>query len=157
MVRVVRSAEDHALAAAVGTAMRSPCAKSKRGVVIFKGTYVLAAGYNHPPSPMRCDASPECYEACGKICVHAEVAALRCLSSCAENLEMLHVKVIDGVAVPSGPPSCWQCSREILDSGQFSRVWLLHERGLVAYTPLEFHEATLRHHGLPVARDGRAL
>lgn len=64
---------------------------------------------------------------------------------------MLHVKVVEGIGVPSGLPSCWQCSREILVSG-LSWFWLFHDDGLKKYSPVDFHEQTLRNVGLPVLR-----
>jgi hypothetical protein len=68
-----------------------------------------------------------------------------------EGLEMLHVKVTEHGSVPSGPPSCWQCSRHIVAAG-IKYMWLFHDDGLRRYDALEFHELTLRHHGLPVTR-----
>ena len=60
------------------------------------------------------------------------------------NLEILHVKINDKEeAVFSGPPSCWQCSRHILDLNQFKKIWLYHEDGLKSYSPKEFHDKTL--------------
>lgn len=153
---------------ALRIAMRSPCAKSKRGVIIIyeqrsnRELVVRAVGFNGPPPGFRCDASPWCRKVCGMLCNHAETEALRDLMSTqmlpAEDLHMLHVKAVDGVAVASGPPSCWQCSREILASGVIHKMWLLHEDVLsgaivpVAYSPDEFHEQTLQHCGLPVIR-----
>lgn len=132
----------------------SPCAKSKRGVVVFhRREGIVATGFNHPPQPFRCDGSEECRTHCNKVCVHAETAALHDLRRQLvplrpSTLEMLHVKVVEGVAVASGPPSCWQCSREILVA-RVSLVWLLHEEGLRSYTAEEFHTLTLQHCGLP--------
>ncbi len=86
-------------------AMRSPCAKSKRGAVLFaknarpieapptEGLHpehaaeirrqyaafpsgVIEVGHNSPPQPFTCDGSPACRRDCAKICVHAEAAAL---------------------------------------------------------------------------------
>ena len=148
---------ENALPVAVGVALDSTCAKSKRGVVLFSRAHgVLSSGYNGPPAPFSCDGSDRCRVACGKICVHAEMRAILALDSHARkvhakmnSLEMLHVKVDkDGYAVPSGPPSCWECSRHILEAG-ISYMWLLHEDGLRRYDAVEFHRLTLRHHGLP--------
>lgn len=69
-----------------------------------------------------------------------------------DGASMLHVKVIDGKAVPSGEPSCWQCSRLILASG-IKTMWLLHEDGLKAYTAKEFHMKTLEHCNLPAVEE----
>jgi deoxycytidylate deaminase len=149
--------EQQALERAVLVAPGSPCVKSKRGVVIFhRQQGVIAVGFNHPPQPFRCDGSMACQEACNRVCVHAESAALHALRRQLvplrpNSLEMLHVKVVDGAPVPSGLPSCWQCSREILEAG-IPMMWLLHEDGLQAYSAEGFHVQTLQQCGLPVIR-----
>ena len=176
---------------------KSPCTKSKRGVVIFSpprdrrqgGEDIWGEGYNAPPEPFRCDGSEACRAACGRICVHAEQAALldfwrgrrdaqargdprwpRLSDQWTRDegeaqLEMLHVKVVNGEAVPGGPPSCVECSKLILASG-LRAMWLYEVRPrddllgtpefiasldaeklyptLVRYTALEFHTETLR-------------
>lgn len=183
-----------ALTLAAQIATCSPCHKSKRGVVIFNKNGVFAAGYNQPPGGAPCANAPECREACGKVCVHAEQDALQHLlrvhdgailgnwtmrrteahddamnhlmgdrrsaivmARHDEPLSLLHVKVEDDKPVPSGPPSCWQCSREILHRGLVDRVYLLEGGDSVfsppklrSYTPQEFHAETMRHCGLPV-------
>jgi len=160
--------ENDALAAAVTVGSCSPCAKSKRGVVIFCRSGILSAGYNHQPEPMSCDGSERCREHCAKLCIHAEEDALQHVL-CGKDgeivsnwqgpivpylddapLQMLHVKVVDGKAVPSGNPSCWQCSRAILGFKKISRMWLLQERGLVSYEPSLFHSLSLANSGLPI-------
>jgi deoxycytidylate deaminase len=134
---------------AVQVALRSPCAKSRRGVVIFDEHGVIASGCNAQPAPFACDGSDACRAACGKLCVHAEAAALRDAGRFAvRGAHMLHVKAEKGVPVASGPPSCWQCSREILAAG-VAKVWLLHDDGVRGYTAVEFHRLTLQHCGLP--------
>lgn len=143
---------DMAIEAAIAVAQKSPCAKSKRGVVIFgPDTEFVAEGFNGPPRGFACDGSDACHAACGKVCVHAEQRALVEAESLPELTDLVHVKVVNGKAVPSGPPSCWQCSRAILGS-DVQRVWLLHDDGLRCYSPDEFHEQTLLHCGLPVIR-----
>ncbi len=143
------------VAAAVEAAKLSPCAKTQRGVVIWKEDVVCVAGCNHQPSPMVCDGSDECRAACGKLCIHAERHALNLAGERALGADLLHVKVADGKPVVSGSPSCWQCSRDILEAG-IRTVWLLQADGLVAYTAVEFHQLSLKHHGLPVitVKDG---
>jgi|SRR3990172_2331792 len=166
---------------AIETAKKSPCEKSKRGVVIWENEEAyyeepmvrpieLRTAFNGPPPGFACDGSSACREACGKICVHAESRALLEVWDTFFPTDILHVKVVGGAAVASGPPSCWQCSREILESG-IKLVWLLHapeqilgQRGdapqvqeceyglLVPYSAYAFHEATLRFNGLPVIR-----
>lgn len=145
---------ERALERAVQIGARSPCVKSKRGVVVFRSDsrYLAGEGYNAPPFPFVCDGSEACQTACGKVCVHAEQAVL---VGPHEGGEMLHVKVVDGVGVPSGPPSCADCSKLILESGEISAMWLYEDRGdgakLYRYTPVEFHRATLQTLGLPCA------
>jgi deoxycytidylate deaminase len=140
-------------------ALMSPCAKSKRGVVIFHPSgNIVAMGCNRPPrigwppqlhgveQTMRareCDGSAACRESCAKRCIHAESTAVRTLVySFAQTMlemrvtdqrrqramlgefELVHVKIgADGDLVAGGGPSCWQCSREILDVG-IGFVWL---------------------------------
>ena len=117
-----------AIAAAERQAQRSPCTKSKRGVVLFmpdpkagitRPPNVLGVGFNGPPPGFDCAHD----EHCGKLCVHAEIRAMRGVTE--PGLDMVHVKIgADGHVVAGGPPSCWQCSREIVDSGIVSNVWL---------------------------------
>lgn len=171
--------EHYALAAAMGEALLSPCAKSKRGAFIWQTpqvleesergrepyrAYLLAAidagsldcarGHNAQPAPFSCNGFSRCRKNCGKLCVHAEQAALDRLDSTdySQNLQMLHVKMVDGLAVPSGPPSCWQCSRAILARG-IQSMWLLHEDGLRRYSAEEFHRLTLENCGLTVGAE----
>jgi len=158
--------EQDALRHATLVGAQSPCAKSKRGVVVFlrdrtkfedPGEY--SVGTNEPPWPMACDGSEACRANCNKLCVHAEASALLNLigqeparppaPTRLDEFEMLHVKVVGGVAVPSGPPSCPYCSRLILKMG-LKAMWLLHEDGLRSYTAEEFHRLTLEHCGLPI-------
>lgn len=146
---------DDAIREATAVAMESPCAKSKRGVVIFTWREILARGHNHPPNGMACDGSDECRENCNKLCIHAEEDAqnnLRIDNFPSQMIHMLHVKAVDGAAVVSGPPSCWQCSRRILDRAVVEKVWLLHKDGPRCYPVQEFHDLTLQHCHLPVIR-----
>jgi len=155
--------EQDALKAAIATAVHSPCAKSKRGAVIWnRDLGVVAQGYNHPPHPYKCGVDEQCREACSKINIHAEQAALQdfYIFNCGKDLskfDMLHVEVEGSKPIPSGPPSCWQCSRHILESG-LSGMWLLTALGLQRYTAREFHETTLQNLGLPTTqRDNSEL
>lgn len=150
---VMRYSPEQALERAVNIACQSPCEKSKRGVVIWHPDLfdILCANNNHPPQGFVCDGSAECRANCGKHCVHAEMAALLDAKQGVHGYHMLHVKVVDGKAVPSGLPSCAECSKHILEAG-IRAVWLLHEEGLCAYRALEFHEMSLREKKLPVIR-----
>jgi deoxycytidylate deaminase len=138
--------------AALKAANSSPCAKSKRGAVVWEPLWgkILGVGHNAPPKPLQCDGSEECRASCGKVCVHAEMSALLAagLPGSGYALDVVHLKTVDGLPVPSGPPSCWQCSRNMAVAG-VEGVWLLHKDGWRRYEALEFHRLTLRHHGLP--------
>lgn len=151
--------EHDALKAATDAARMSPCAKSKRGVVVWTpASGVFSACHNAPPPGFRCDGSETCRASCSKVAVHAEQAAiLDChkYGKPVSRMEMLHVKVEkkDGtwVAVTSGGPSCPDCSKLIVESG-IAGMWL-YEDGpdgprLVRYTAAEFHDLTLKNCGL---------
>lgn len=138
--------------AAVTVACESPCEKSKRGVVILRlNGKVLGRGFNHPPAGVRCTGDRACREACRHICVHAEMSALRDVGSRSGPLEVVHVKVIGGIAVPSGGPSCSPCARDLLDDGRVTFVWLLLEDGWRRYTIAEFYNLTMQACTLPTS------
>jgi deoxycytidylate deaminase len=152
-------------------AIKSPCAKSKRGVIVYcseivnlyrdtvdadlndhvRNRIIIGRGFNGQPSGF-CDATARCRELCNQRCVHAEMRALRGIR--AGGATLLHVKVVDGQVVPGGGPSCWQCSREIVDSNLLG-VWLYQDPYVNAttapawcyYSAFSFHRETLRHHG----------
>jgi deoxycytidylate deaminase len=116
---------DWAIKIALSEARRSPCAKSKRGAVLFlddreTGSLLLGIGFNGPALGS-CDGSESCRTSCSKRCVHAEARAVRWAGRAGE---LVHVKIDErGELAPGGGPSCWQCSREILDAG-CKGVWL---------------------------------
>lgn len=146
-----------ALKKAVEAAGYSGCQKSKRGVVIWRRTGGVVSMSANVPAIGRCDGSTRCRKDCGKLCVHAEANAIfdaHLFGKPVARCEMLHVKVVDGKPVASGPPSCWQCSRAILRAG-LEAMWLLRpgpEDGddpvLVRYTADEFHRETLKTCGI---------
>lgn len=119
---------------AEGIARRSPCAKSKRGVVLYHPSYPDPFGWGHngQPKPLACTGTEACRASCRMICCHAEERAVRDVlrrdrgrSGLGTHLELVHVKVDStGALVGGGPPSCVQCSRTILDVGWIARVWL---------------------------------
>jgi hypothetical protein len=128
---------DFAIRAAVEAGKRSPCAKSKRGAAVFNpedpDPFVFGVGWNAQPEPFACTGSEACRASCGKLCVHAEARAIRGLGSAialARRLELVHAKVVDGGLVGGGGPSCWQCSREVLDVG-LAGVWLYEDVGAI--------------------------
>lgn len=148
MIEIDYYSEEWALRQAIKVANKSKC-QSQRGVVIWNRDHgVLGVGFNHPPHPWICDGSDTCKANCAKTAIHAEQAAILnfahneiydiALSDC----EMLHVKVVNGEAVFSEKPSCWQCSKLILGSG-IQSMWLYQKEGLVQYTAEDFHNKTL--------------
>lgn len=85
---------------------------------------LLGIGFNSPAAG-GCDATDSCKESCSKRCLHAEARAVR--SAHRPGGDIVHVKIDEsGELAPGGGPSCWQCSREILDSG-CRGVWLFEK------------------------------
>ena len=144
--------ENWALLEATKIASESPC-QSKRGVIIWHREHgIVSGGYNNQPSGFSCDGSEKCRCNCAKTAVHAEQAALIkaisvekrfSLSEC----EMLHVKSVEGNAVFSEKPRCWQCSKLILEAG-LDKMWLYLESGLKSYSAEDFHKITLENNDL---------
>lgn len=124
--------------AAVSSALQSPC-QSKRGAVLFRGLNVYSRGHNRQVSPFVCDGSGRCKASCRHTAVHAEQMALLGCGDLSGGMDILHVKVLGGVLVPSGPPSCTQCSKLIVESGLVCGVWLFHADGWRRYGVTEFH------------------
>jgi hypothetical protein len=144
-----RAPPPNVVTVAVGTANAGPCAKSKRGAVVFErisefggesprqtlrdgdDRYLIrAACFNAPPLPVSCDGgSDACRKACREICVHAETGALMAALDEAgravnrDEWELVHVKTVNGRLVGSGPPSCWQCSKLMLGL-RIAGIWL---------------------------------
>lgn len=126
---------DFAICAAVEAGARSPCAKSKRGAVVFGGSGVVyGVGRNAQPAPFTCTGDARCRAACGKLCEHAEQVAIRAAlakwsaqghvtATTLEGAQLVHAKVVDGQLVAGGGPSCWQCSRLVL-AVRLAAVWL---------------------------------
>lgn len=153
---------DEAVEAALAAARKSPCAKSQRGVSAYllldaapAPITVVATGFNGPPGTIPCDGSDACRASCKQRCVHAEMRALRQVATMPlrHRVSLVHVELDGaGALVAGGGPSCWQCSREVLDVG-VAGVWLyqygvIGPRGLVGsawlfYEALDFHQMTL--------------
>lgn len=133
----------------------------------YKSQSIVDVAHNAPPNGWGCSGSEACRRNCGKLCRHAEeraILAAGILTRC-ENLAMVHVKVVDGVVVAGGPPSCWQCSRLIADCG-IRGIWLYEKRFEAAedmhpaavgrelepawkfYDARVFHTLTLAHEGI---------
>lgn len=125
-------------------ACNSPC-QSKRGVAIWDAHYddLVALGFNRPPPPILCDGSDTCRATCSQRAVHAEqVAMLGVPSSELRGCSMLHVKVVNTVIVPSGPPSCVECSKLALNVG-IAFFWLMNADGWKRYEMLDFHQRSI--------------
>lgn len=162
---------------ACNTASNGPCAKSKRGVVIYgpdsyQGNVPVIFGnaFNSQPWPYECDKSDACKAACGQLCIHAEQRAIMQMIRPSPtdlalfkfgdevrypepgSLALVHVKVVDGKLVPSPKgPSCEQCSKLIVENKWIGRVWLyVAEGSWNGYDPVNFHRKTLIACGLPI-------
>lgn len=112
---------------AVIEATNSNCAKSKRGAVIFNpaSNIVIASAHNEPPYPFLCGGKARCGVNCNKVAVHAEERAIliaQLARTRSDSYDLVHVKAVEGRLAPSGPPSCWQCSRMVAEIGL--HVWL---------------------------------
>lgn len=154
---MIRAPMQRAIDAATDAACRSPCRKSRRGVAIWVPSTgeILATAYNRRLDAL-CDGTDACRAVCRRVCIHAEEAAiLNALDTLSRlgprtgllGAHMLHIKVVDGLAVASGPPSCLQCSRLILEAG-IASMWLFHQDGWREYNAREFHNRTLQQCGI---------
>jgi deoxycytidylate deaminase len=146
----MKQPEPYLIALAIDVSKSSAC-QSKRGCVIWNPRGVVSTGYNHIPRPFECDGSDRCKATCGKTAVHAEQSAiLRAERSQLPGSSMLHVKIVNGVLVAGGGPSCLECSKLILES-KIATMWL-YERCLplgerwVQYSAKDFHRETLHYH-----------
>jgi len=125
---------------AVERSRESPC-QSKRGVVLFRENLRIGSGFNHRLVPT-CDGSAACKATCRQTAIHAEQHALIRAGLHAQGCDALHVKTVNGTLVPSGPPSCVECSKLLLVAGVLG-VWLFHEDGWRRYEIVEFHRLSL--------------
>lgn len=126
------------IAAAVAAACLSSCVKSKRGAAVYIpgswGNKLIGTGFNGQPDPFVCKG--QCIESCSRLAIHAEERAIRTAIATvsgvarvplsALRVDLVHAKVIGGELVAGGGPSCWACSKTILDVG-ISGVWLYQE------------------------------
>ena len=184
---MIEAPPDYVIEAARLAAIQSPCAKSKRGVVLFnpeqaerelrwhgavdstdrltfRATHVIiSSGFNGPPPPYECKNSMVCRGSCRDVCLHAEQRAIIAALGCDDvgDLELVHVKVIDGQVVAGGGPSCLQCSKLVAEVG-IRGVWLFEAPSGLPYANPDatapgvwrfyhanaFHEATLANNGI---------
>lgn len=133
----------HIIDLAIEVAGWSPC-RSKRGVVIFSGEDVISHGYNYKPRGFECDGSEKCKATCRDFAIHAEQQAVVNAAGRPQTAgaDLLHVKAVDGVLVPSGGPSCAQCSKLVVASGVVG-VWLYHDTGWKRYEAKDFHAKSM--------------
>lgn len=139
---------------AIRASLRSPCAKSKRGVAIITTFGVLGdqrlitAACNGPPPPAMCGEG--CTARCRERTVHAEaramVAHLRSMARidtpCART-SLFHVKTVGGEPVKSGKPSCTQCATLMADQRWLDDIQLWTSGGWRSWRPQAFYLATL--------------
>lgn len=153
---------DFALQRAISHAINGNCSKSRRGVAIWRPRgSLLSVACNRRADGLRCDGSAACRRDCKQICTHAEEVALHAAGVSVKGAELLHIEMVlqddipsdiepgkqiiidDWTGVPSGPPSCVECSKMILEAG-IAGVHLFHADGWRRYTAVEFHQATLQ-------------
>ena len=126
-------------------ARRSPCAKSKRGVIIVNNGDIVGRGFNGPPRGIECEPDV-CMSVCSHYAVHAEQNAILDALTNGRPLQgatMYHIKVKEGAAKPSERPDCGQCSKISIQAGVAELV-LWHPDGYAAYTTREFFDASMR-------------
>ena len=152
---------EEARTAAIAAAVSSPCQKSRRGAALWHPHTAALWSASNTPAVGRCDGSEDCRRDCPRICLHAEqqvlIKAGRANGRGPQGAELLHVKVVPtptsnkleatlGVEgfklVPSGPPSCAECSKLLLAAG-VAGVWLFHEKGWRRYEAADFHHQTI--------------
>ncbi len=145
-----------AIIAAIEAAKNSTCTKSRRGISIFSDHLLISIGTNSIAYG-KCTGDDICKQNCNKICTHAEINAIynfyknNVFSKHEKDVSILHVKINeDGNLETSKNPSCWQCSRYILQQG-FKGVWLFEQINTndsnngewKFYNSTEFHLQTL--------------
>lgn len=132
-----------AIDAAIASSKLSPC-RSKRGVAVFvaRSHLIVGSGCNQQIQPFECDGSHACKVICRESAIHAEQAALLQAGRSAVGCDLVHVKTVDGDLVPSGGPSCVQCSKLVVPAGILG-VWLLHDTGWRRYEAQEFHRLSV--------------
>jgi deoxycytidylate deaminase len=143
--------------AAVNAAKHSTCLSQRGAAVFTRHGLVWSTGHNRMPPGFTCTSDAACKATCGRAAIHAEQAALRQAGHTPADSELLHIKIVDGQPIPSGPPSCLNCSVAMLTHGIVA-VWLLHTAPVsgppvwTRYDAADFHSRTLEHHGITVAR-----
>jgi deoxycytidylate deaminase len=131
-------------------ARKSNCRKSQRGAIVageFAG--ILGRGCNMPTICGKCCMRMKIHDN-GQVerctAIHAEqMAVLNALSSrdSLRGLTLYHIKLKDGIMVPSGHPSCTVCSRIVSFVGLNVVLW--HREGIALYGPEEFNELSFKY------------
>lgn len=128
---------------AIEAAQKSKCRKSQRGVVIVREGWVITSGYNKPLLEELCEPclrdtvhDNSRVELCKGI--HAEqMAIINARDYSLKDTTMFHIKLKNGVPVPSENPSCTVCSRMIAYAGMEFVLW--QKEGYMMYMPEEFN------------------
>lgn len=141
-----------ALESAVELGGQSPCAKSKRAVVVIwlgpdgQTPMEIGYGYNRPPYGIGCDGSPACRASCGARCLHAEGIALAVFQMSKTSAvdpadcELVHVKIDEYGQVTAGKgPCCVPCAIQVLDAG-IGGVWLYQTAASIAQMVIRHRE-----------------
>lgn len=146
------------LAVAIEQSNHSLCV-SKRGCAIWgerihsTQPLIIGRGYNKHTGIRGCLQNSQCKVTCRSLAVHAEQVAL--MDALHNNVHihnqpifMVHVKTQNNKLVPSGPPSCVQCSKLILASPmRITGVYLFHEQGWGFYPTIQFHALSMENEG----------
>lgn len=101
---------------AIDEARRSPCAKSKRGAVVFKDGQILGRDHNHPNIPHTC-VPDVCMNYCSFYTTHAERGACQDGIFRGNNLDgasILHMKIKNGLVKPVEKAECLDCSSYLM-------------------------------------------
>jgi hypothetical protein len=109
-----------ALISALHVGARSPCRKSRRGVVAFNPAEegsIYSWAHNRLPVG-ECDGSSACRQACGDRCIHAEAAAMlrlpnEIVTGCHTRTVLAGVELIH-VKMRAETPSDWHCPAGLL-------------------------------------------
>lgn len=102
----------HIIDAATEEARRSPCAKSKRGAVVFKNGKILGLDNNHPNLPHTC-IPDACMNFCAFYTTHAERGACQDAIAKGNNINgasILHMKIKNNEIIPVDTAECFDCS-----------------------------------------------
>lgn len=129
------------VAAAIGAASYSPC-QSHRGVAVWRDGHLISVGWNDMPNGFHCSGDLACKASCSLFAVHAEQRALLAAAGNTHGAQMLHVKTVNGDLVPSGEPSCPQCSKLLIEAA-IETMWLYHATGWQSYNARKFHALTV--------------